>query len=89
LRGRTTALQFNIAADRLVNAEQTYLKPSIIGSFNNNTWTVAATTKDGDNKDFYGVKGAILVEDEKNDYKINRRSNTECRCVGRLQTTIQ
>jgi translocation and assembly module TamB len=63
--GVDSALQFNVTADKLVSGSQTYLKPTVKGSFNNKLVRVDASTKDNDDKDFYGVKGTVLLEDEK------------------------
>jgi len=68
--GKDTSLQFNAAATRLTNAEQSYLKPTVTGSFKDNLWNVAASTKDDDNKDFYAAKASIKIEEEKTVIKL-------------------
>ena len=68
--GKDTALQFNATASRLINSEQSYLKPTISGSFKDSVWNVAASTKDEDNKDFYAAKASAKIDDEKKVIKL-------------------
>lgn len=63
--GKDTALKFLARADRLFSGSQNYMQPTVDGSFRKNTLTVAASTKDDDEKDFYGLKSKVVFEENK------------------------
>ncbi|MBC7849813.1 MAG: translocation/assembly module TamB domain-containing protein [Chitinophagaceae bacterium] len=65
LAGRDTALTYNVTAENIVNGKQVYRRPVIKGSFREKTLMVDASTKDVSDKDFYAIKAAIGLEENK------------------------